>query len=86
MGAMSRAHCRDYLDMLRFMPRNASKRFPKLSLTAPRTARGRCSLSKKEGRPQDVTALSCQSAAHRENAAERGQVYYSPVASVAGAG
>jgi integrase len=32
--ALSRAHCRDYLDMLRFMPRNASKRFPKLSLKA----------------------------------------------------
>lgn len=31
---VSRAHCRDYLDTLRFMPRNASKRFPKLSLKA----------------------------------------------------
>lgn len=34
MEALSRAHCRDYLDALRFMPRNASKRFPKLSLRA----------------------------------------------------
>jgi len=34
MDALSRAHCRDYLDVLRFMPRNASKRFPKLSLKA----------------------------------------------------
>lgn len=34
MNALSRAHCRDYLDVLRFMPRNASKRFPKLSLKA----------------------------------------------------
>ncbi|MGG6288189.1 DUF6538 domain-containing protein, partial [Leptolyngbya sp. AN03gr2] len=34
MHALSRAHCRDYLDVLRFMPRNASKRFPKLSLKA----------------------------------------------------
>jgi len=32
--AVSRAHCRDYLETLRFMPRNASKRFPKLSLKA----------------------------------------------------
>jgi integrase len=32
--ALSRAHCRDYLNMLRYMPRNASKRFPKLSLKA----------------------------------------------------
>jgi integrase len=34
MEALSRAQCRDYLDALRFMPRNASKRFPKLSLRA----------------------------------------------------
>jgi integrase len=34
MDALTRAHCRDYLDVLRFMPRNASKRFPKLSLKA----------------------------------------------------
>ena len=34
MNALSRAHCREYLDVLRFMPRNASKRFPKLSLKA----------------------------------------------------
>ncbi len=34
MDALSRAHCRDYLDALRFMPRNAAKRFPKPSLKA----------------------------------------------------
>ena len=28
---LSRAHCRDYLDVVRFMPRNAAKRFPKLT-------------------------------------------------------
>lgn len=34
MEGLSRAHCRDYLDALRFMPRNTSERFPKLSLKA----------------------------------------------------
>jgi integrase len=34
MEALSRAQCRDYLDVLRYMPRNASKRFPKMSLRA----------------------------------------------------
>jgi integrase len=36
--AMSRAHVRDYLDVLRFLPRNAVKRFPKLT---PRQAANR---------------------------------------------
>lgn len=30
MHTLARAHCRDYIDVLRFMPRNAAKRFPKL--------------------------------------------------------
>ncbi|WP_184092256.1 tyrosine-type recombinase/integrase, partial [Sphingomonas xinjiangensis] len=28
---LARAHCRDYIDVLRFMPRNAAKRFPQLT-------------------------------------------------------
>ena len=32
--ALTRTHCREYLEALRYMPRNASKRFPKLSLKA----------------------------------------------------
>jgi len=28
---LSRAHCRDYIEVLRFLPRNAAKRFPKLT-------------------------------------------------------
>ena len=31
MSSLSRVHCRDLLDVLRFLPSNASKRFPKLS-------------------------------------------------------
>ncbi len=31
MRTLARAHCRDYIDVLRFMPRNAAKRFPKLT-------------------------------------------------------
>ncbi|MFB0875722.1 MULTISPECIES: hypothetical protein [unclassified Sphingobium] len=31
MRSLARAHCRDYIDVLRFMPRNAAKRFPKLT-------------------------------------------------------
>ncbi len=31
VGSISRAHCRDLLNVLRFLPRNASKRFPRLS-------------------------------------------------------
>ena len=34
VGALARSHCRDYLEVLRHMPRNAAKRFPKLSLRA----------------------------------------------------
>jgi integrase len=35
---LSRAHCRDYIEVLRFLPRNATKRFPKLT---PRQASDR---------------------------------------------
>lgn len=31
MHTLSRAQCRDYIDVLRFLPRNSGKRFPKLS-------------------------------------------------------
>ena len=32
INSLARAHCREYLEMLRHLPRNAAKRFPKLSL------------------------------------------------------
>ena len=41
IASISRAHCRDMLDVLRFLPANASKRFPKLS---PREASERARL------------------------------------------
>ncbi|WP_395333966.1 site-specific integrase [Novosphingobium sp. BL-8H] len=31
MGSFGRTHCRDFLDVLRHLPRNANKRFPKLT-------------------------------------------------------
>ena len=31
LSALSRAHCREYVDVLRFLPRNAAKRYPKLT-------------------------------------------------------
>jgi integrase len=31
LHSLSRMHCRDYVDVLRFLPRNAAKRFPKLT-------------------------------------------------------
>jgi integrase len=41
ISAISRTHCRDLLDVLRFLPANASKLFPKLS---PREASEHCRL------------------------------------------
>ncbi|WCP72577.1 hypothetical protein [Sphingomonas hankookensis] len=41
VSSISRAHCRDMLDVLRFLPANASKIFPKLS---PREAADRARL------------------------------------------
>ncbi|MEA3263729.1 MAG: site-specific integrase [Pseudomonadota bacterium] len=32
INSLARAHCREYLEMLRHLPRNAAKRFPKLTL------------------------------------------------------
>ena len=32
VATLARSHCRDYLEVLRHMPKNAAKRFPKLSL------------------------------------------------------
>ncbi|WP_435203714.1 DUF6538 domain-containing protein [Qipengyuania sp. 902] len=32
IATLARSHCRDYLEVLRHMPRNAAKRFPKLTL------------------------------------------------------
>ena len=32
VAMLARSHCRDYLEVLRHMPRNAAKRFPKLTL------------------------------------------------------
>ncbi len=34
IGSLSRVHLRDYIDVLRFLPRNAAKRFPRLSARA----------------------------------------------------
>jgi integrase len=31
INTLSRSHCRDFIDVLRFLPRNAAKRFPKLN-------------------------------------------------------
>jgi site-specific recombinase XerC len=41
VASISRAHCRDMLDVLRFLPANAGKLFPKLS---PREAADRARL------------------------------------------
>ena len=41
IGSISRTHCRDFLDVLRFLPANANKLFPKLS---PREAADRARL------------------------------------------
>ncbi|MCI1142085.1 hypothetical protein MOP88_06830 [Sphingomonas sp. WKB10] len=41
IASISRAHCRDMLDVLRFLPANAGKLFPKLS---PREAADRARL------------------------------------------
>ena len=41
IASISRTHCRDFLDVLRFLPANASKLFPKLS---PREAADRARL------------------------------------------
>lgn len=42
MSRLPRARIRDYVEVLRFLPRNAAKRFPRLS---PRAASERCRLS-----------------------------------------
>ncbi|HEU4967699.1 hypothetical protein, partial [Sphingomonas sp.] len=53
MSTISRTHVRDYLDVLRFLPRNAAKRFPKLT---PRQA---AELARERG---DVTLISAANA------------------------
>ena len=49
MGVLGRTHCRDFLDVLRHLPRNANKRFPKL------TAREASQRGRERG---DVDAIS----------------------------
>ena len=49
---MSRAHVRDYLDVLRFLPRNATKRFPRL------TARQAADHARERGDPNLISAAN----------------------------
>ena len=59
LSALARSHCRDYLEVLRHMPRNAAKRFPKLSL------REASNLAKKQGNIDLVSAANAN--AHLAN-------------------
>ena len=53
--AVSRAHCRDLLDVLRFLPANASKRFPKL------TPRAAAELARTRGDIRTISAANANS-------------------------
>ena len=45
LATLARSHCRDYLEVLRHMPRNAAKRFPKLRLReASNLAKEQCNI------------------------------------------
>jgi integrase len=52
LAALARSHCRDYLEVLRHMPRNAAKRFPKLGL------REASNLAKEQGNIELVSAAN----------------------------
>ena len=59
IDSLARSHCRDYLEVLRHMPRNAAKRFPKLSLRAA------SDLARKQGGIELVSAANAN--AHLAN-------------------
>jgi len=53
--ALSRVHCRDLLDVLRFLPANASKRYPKL------TPRAAAELARTQGDIKTISAANANS-------------------------